>query len=120
MVEQPEQVDNQLAGLMAGGGGDDFPDLTAQTQDLSVKTPEPEPQVSTEPISIPSASLDGALAEALISADFELAVENCLKNARYADALIIARLGGEELLAKTIDSYQARGHHKVQSTIIIR
>ena len=107
MVEQPEQVDNQLAGLMAGG--DDFPDLSAQTQNLDIKTPEPEPEVSTEPISIPSDSLDGALAEALISADFELAVDHCLKNARYADALIIARLGSEELLAKTIDSYQAKG-----------
>ena len=119
---QPDiQSDAQLAGLMGSSEGD-FPDLTSQVEQINVAEAEipdapevesPETGVDLRsgfwtnkslnfrsleksqksPISIPTDSLDGTLASALIEADFDKAVSHCLKNGRHADALIIARLG---------------------------
>ena len=49
---------------------------------------------------------DSRIAEHLMVADFETAVDCCLAENRFADAFIIARIGGEELLQRTIDTYR--------------
>merc|ERR1711892_336198 len=134
MVDKADdnQPDSQLAGLMSGGGDDDFPDLTAQTDQLDLapappvveeqaKSPEPMvlPPQDISPIAMPTTELDAALADALIGADFAAAVAKCLESARFAEALIIARLGGDELLATTIDQYQALKMNPVSDMISI-
>ena len=68
---------------------------------------------------MPTTELDAALADALIGADFAAAVAKCLESARFAEALIIARLGGDELLATTIDQYQALKMNPVSDLISI-
>ena len=44
---------------------------------------------------------DGLVAQALLTANFEAAVEVCLHNDRMAEAIILALAGGPELLAQT-------------------
>ena len=58
MVDQADdnQPDSQLAGLMSGGGDDDFPDLTAQTDQLDLASAPPvveEQAKSPEPMVLP-------------------------------------------------------------------
>lgn len=49
--------------------------------------------------------MDGLICEALLLGDIEAAVELCVEDARWADAIILAMTGGSELLAKTQHRY---------------
>ena len=52
---------------------------------------------------------DQLVTKALVLGDFESTVELCLSSERYADALLLAIKGGEDLLQRTQKAYFSRG-----------
>ena len=59
------------------------------------------------------ADVDGLITQALLTGDFEGAVELCLHDNRMADSIILAIAGGAELLEKTQKKYFTKTHSKI-------
>lgn len=57
--------------------------------------------------------VDGLITQALLTGDFEGAVELCLHDNRLADSIILAIAGGPELLEKTQKKYFTKSHSKI-------
>lgn len=57
--------------------------------------------------------VDGLITQALLTGDFEGAVELCLHDNRMADSIILAIAGGGELLEKTQKKYFTKTHSKI-------
>ncbi len=51
------------------------------------------------------ADTDGLISQALLVGNFEAAVELCLNDGRFAEAILLSISGGEELLKKTQQRY---------------
>ncbi|KAK6487527.1 protein transport protein Sec31A-like isoform X3 [Huso huso] len=85
--------------------GDTSSSPTSSTQsDFFSNLPNDKPkfQIST------TTNTDGLISQALLVGNFEGAVDLCLNDARFADAIILAISGGEELLKKTQQRYLAK------------
>ncbi|XP_029454868.1 protein transport protein Sec31A isoform X3 [Rhinatrema bivittatum] len=88
-----------------------------------VEKPEDEDETeilkSTEEIFNISVSgdVDGLITQALLTGNFESAVDLCLHDNRMADAIILAIAGGQELLAKTQKKYFAKSQSKITRLI---
>ncbi|XP_041691991.2 protein transport protein Sec31A isoform X6 [Coregonus clupeaformis] len=79
----------------------------------------PQPQ-DKEKISfqIPvSADADGLISQALLVGNFEGAVDLCLNDGRYAEAILLAISGGEELLQKTQQTYLDKQRNSISMLI---
>uniref|UniRef100_A0A3Q1HRU1 Protein transport protein Sec31A n=1 Tax=Anabas testudineus TaxID=64144 RepID=A0A3Q1HRU1_ANATE len=61
--------------------------------------------------------VDGLITQALLTGDFEGAVELCLYDNRMADSIILAIAGGAELLEKTQRKYFTKTHSKITKLI---
>uniref|UniRef100_A0A4W5PJW1 Protein transport protein Sec31A n=1 Tax=Hucho hucho TaxID=62062 RepID=A0A4W5PJW1_9TELE len=61
--------------------------------------------------------VDGLITQALLTGDFEGAVELCLHDNRMADSIILAIAGGAELLEKTQRKYFTKTHSKITKLI---
>ncbi|KAG8552063.1 hypothetical protein GDO81_004398 [Engystomops pustulosus] len=64
-----------------------------------------------------TSDIDGLISQALLLGNFEAAVDLCLKDGRYADAIILANAGGEDLLRETQQWYFARQKNKITSLL---
>ncbi|XP_070706326.1 protein transport protein Sec31A [Pempheris klunzingeri] len=64
-----------------------------------------------------SQDVDGLITQALLTGDFEGAVELCLHDNRMADSIILAIAGGAELLQKTQKKYFTKTHSKITKLI---
>ncbi|XP_058846583.1 protein transport protein Sec31A-like isoform X10 [Acipenser ruthenus] len=64
-----------------------------------------------------SGDVDGLITQALLTGDFEGAVDLCLHDNRMADAIILAIAGGQELLTKTQEKYFAKTQSKITRLI---
>ncbi|XP_028363104.1 protein transport protein Sec31A isoform X12 [Phyllostomus discolor] len=64
-----------------------------------------------------SGDIDGLITQALLTGNFESAVDLCLHDNRMADAIILAIAGGQELLARTQKKYFAKSQSKVTRLI---
>ncbi|KAK2818649.1 hypothetical protein Q5P01_024210 [Channa striata] len=64
-----------------------------------------------------SQDVDGLITQALLTGDFEGAVELCLHDNRMADSIILAIAGGAELLEKTQRKYFTKTHSKITKLI---
>ncbi|XP_061822311.1 protein transport protein Sec31A isoform X2 [Nerophis lumbriciformis] len=64
-----------------------------------------------------SQDVDGLITQALLTGDFEAAVELCLHDNRMADSIILAIAGGAELLEKTQRKYFRKTHSKITKLI---
>uniref|UniRef100_A0A1A7Y5M7 Protein transport protein Sec31A n=2 Tax=Iconisemion striatum TaxID=60296 RepID=A0A1A7Y5M7_9TELE len=64
-----------------------------------------------------SQDVDGLITQALLTGDFEGAVELCFHDNRMADSIILAVAGGAELLEKTQKKYFTRTHSKITKLI---
>lgn len=64
-----------------------------------------------------SADTDGLLSQALLLGDLRSAVELCLKEERFADAIILAQAGDAELLKWTQERYLAKRRTKTSSVL---
>uniref|UniRef100_A0A8C3A8Q5 Protein transport protein Sec31A n=1 Tax=Cyclopterus lumpus TaxID=8103 RepID=A0A8C3A8Q5_CYCLU len=62
-------------------------------------------------------NVDGLITQALLTGDFEGAVELCLHDNRMADSIILAIAGGAELLEKTQKKYFTKTHSKITKLI---
>ncbi|KAM5192231.1 protein transport protein Sec31A isoform 1-T2 [Mantella aurantiaca] len=74
------------------------------------------PSGETFSISV-SGDVDGLLTQALLTGNFESAVDLCLHDNRMADAIILAIAGGPDLLARTQKKYFARTQSKITRLI---
>ncbi|NXU38194.1 SC31A protein, partial [Drymodes brunneopygia] len=89
--------------------GETLKDHKKETEDLgSAKT--------TFNISV-SGDVDGLITQALLTGNFESAVDLCLHDNRMADAIILAIAGGQELLSRTQDKYFAKMQSKITRLI---
>ncbi|XP_006037591.1 protein transport protein Sec31A isoform X9 [Alligator sinensis] len=61
--------------------------------------------------------VDGLITQALLTGNFESAVDLCLHDNRMADAIILAIAGGQELLSKTQKKYFAKMQSKITRLI---
>ncbi|XP_073398861.1 protein transport protein Sec31A isoform X3 [Dendrobates tinctorius] len=64
-----------------------------------------------------SGDVDGLITQALLTGNFESAVDLCLHDNRMADAIILAIAGGPDLLAKTQTKYFAKSQSKITRLI---
>ncbi|XP_063271215.1 protein transport protein Sec31A isoform X10 [Prinia subflava] len=89
--------------------GEMLKDHKKETEDLgSAKT--------TFNISV-SGDVDGLITQALLTGNFESAVDLCLHDNRMADAIILAIAGGQELLSRTQEKYFAKMRSKITRLI---
>ncbi|NXD87422.1 SC31A protein, partial [Halcyon senegalensis] len=101
-VDKSQATEEQLLGERGK-------DHKQETEDLgSVK--------KTFNISI-SGDVDGLITQALLTGDFESAVDLCLHDNRMADAIILAIAGGQDLLARTQEKYFAKMQSKITRLI---
>ncbi|XP_056386501.1 protein transport protein Sec31B isoform X3 [Hyla sarda] len=76
------------------------------------------PPQETTKFDIPVTSdTDGLISQALLMGNFEAAVDLCLKDGRYADAIILANAGGEDLLRETQQWYFAHQKNKITTLL---
>ncbi|XP_059700027.1 protein transport protein Sec31A isoform X10 [Haemorhous mexicanus] len=95
--------------LADGALGETLKDHKQETEDLgSAKT--------TFNISV-SGDVDGLITQALLTGNFESAVDLCLHDNRMADAIILAIAGGQELLSRTQEKYFAKMRSKITRLI---
>ncbi|XP_016335008.1 protein transport protein Sec31A-like isoform X5 [Sinocyclocheilus anshuiensis] len=64
-----------------------------------------------------SQDIDGLITQALLTGDYEAAVNLCLHDNRMADGIILAIAGGPELLAKTQKKYFTKTQSKISKLI---
>ncbi|RMC13707.1 hypothetical protein DUI87_08785 [Hirundo rustica rustica] len=96
-------------GLADGVLGETLKDHKKETEDLgSAKT--------TFNISV-SGDVDGLITQALLTGNFESAVDLCLHDNRMADAIILAIAGGQDLLSRTQEKYFAKMRSKITRLI---
>ncbi|XP_023369163.1 protein transport protein Sec31A isoform X10 [Otolemur garnettii] len=93
----------------------------ADGADVCIKEEKPESEFlpsarGTFNISI-SGDIDGLITQALLTGNFESAVDLCLHDNRMADAIILAIAGGQELLAQTQKKYFAKSQSKITRLI---
>uniref|UniRef100_A0A3P8YBN9 Protein transport protein Sec31A n=1 Tax=Esox lucius TaxID=8010 RepID=A0A3P8YBN9_ESOLU len=111
--------------LQANGHGVDANDLAEKMQLLSAQSGETVESTKTPSSASPSdifsqvppekekvsfqipvsADTDGLISQALLVGNFEGAVDLCLNDGRYAEAILLAISGGEELLQRTQRTY---------------
>ncbi|XP_051268405.1 protein transport protein Sec31A isoform X1 [Dicentrarchus labrax] len=87
--------------------------------EVPASAPAPTPTLAhTEGVSLSiSQDVDGLITQALLTGDFEGAVELCLHDNRMADSIILAIAGGAELLEKTQKKYFTKTHSKITKLI---
>lgn len=66
------------------------------------------------------ADVDGLITQALLTGNFESAVDLCLHDNRMADAIILAIAGGQELLSRTQEKYFAKMRSKITRVCVFR
>ncbi|KAJ1218742.1 hypothetical protein NDU88_006318, partial [Pleurodeles waltl] len=64
-----------------------------------------------------SGDVDGLITQALLTGNFESAVDLCLHDNRMADAIILAIAGGQDLLARTQKKYFSKTQSKITRLI---
>ncbi|XP_035180457.1 protein transport protein Sec31A isoform X10 [Oxyura jamaicensis] len=64
-----------------------------------------------------SGDVDGLITQALLTGNFESAVDLCLHDNRMADAIILAIAGGQELLSRTQEKYFLKMQSKITRLI---
>ncbi|XP_043762287.1 protein transport protein Sec31A isoform X16 [Cervus elaphus] len=106
---------------VAQGDGEESPAAEEQLLGELIKEEKQESEFlpaagETFNISI-SGDIDGLITQALLTGNFESAVDLCLHDNRMADAIILAIAGGQELLARTQKKYFAKSQSKITRLI---
>ncbi|XP_064917848.1 protein transport protein Sec31A isoform X29 [Columba livia] len=91
-------------------------DLGEQAKDHKQETEDLGSAKKTFNISV-SGDVDGLITQALLTGNFESAVDLCLHDNRMADAIILAIAGGQELLSRTQEKYFAKMQSKITRLI---
>nr|XP_001921581.3 protein transport protein Sec31A isoform X3 [Danio rerio] len=78
----------------------------------------PKKEKDKQPFQIPvSSDTDGLISQALLVGNFEGAVDLCLNDGRFAEAILLSISGGEELLKKTQQRYLQRQTNSISMLI---
>ncbi|XP_073686382.1 protein transport protein Sec31A isoform X6 [Garra rufa] len=93
-----------------------FEDEEPAAEDLSDTEVTPAPTSDTVNLKV-SQDIDGLITQALLTGDFEAAVNLCLHDNRMADGIILAIAGGPELLTKTQKKYLSKTQSKISKLI---
>uniref|UniRef100_A0A8K9VCA3 Protein transport protein Sec31A n=1 Tax=Oncorhynchus mykiss TaxID=8022 RepID=A0A8K9VCA3_ONCMY len=110
--------------LQPNGHGVDANDLAEKIQLLSTQVNK-EKKISF-PIPVSAGTLlyapvvldaDGLISQALLVGNFEGAVDLCLNEGRYAEAILLAISGGQELLQKTQQTYLEKQRNSISMLI---
>ncbi|XP_059395575.1 protein transport protein Sec31A-like isoform X2 [Carassius carassius] len=88
-------------------------EAAAEETSITDITPAPSDTVNLEA----SQDADGLITQALLTGDYEAAVNLCLHQNRMADGIILAIAGGPELLAKTQKKYFSKTQSKISKLI---
>ncbi|XP_061206890.1 protein transport protein Sec31A isoform X13 [Neopsephotus bourkii] len=91
-------------------------DLGERVKDHKQETEDLRTAKTTFNISV-SGDVDGLITQALLTGNFESAVDLCLHDNRMADAIILAIAGGQELLSRTQEKYFAKMQSKITRLI---
>nr|XP_042906130.1 protein transport protein Sec31A [Parasteatoda tepidariorum] len=104
-VDLNEQLSNLSTGnnSIPGDGSDAFDTIAMKIKDEPLLI-ETDSTVDTE-LEIPMKETDGLISQALLTGNISSAVEICIQDNRWADALVLAQAGGQELLQKTQQLY---------------
>ncbi|ELU08343.1 hypothetical protein CAPTEDRAFT_20326 [Capitella teleta] len=111
-IDRSKTPDSDLA---SEAGGDVFEKIAAHEKEVE-RDDEPLPIAVDD-------DCDGLVAQALLTANFEAAVEVCLHNDRMAEAIILALAGGPELLAQTQKTFFQRNKgnlNRLISSVVTR
>uniref|UniRef100_A0A8C9RBV1 Protein transport protein Sec31A n=1 Tax=Scleropages formosus TaxID=113540 RepID=A0A8C9RBV1_SCLFO len=96
-------------------------ELAPSPESQKILEPDPKPKseldLKSQAASTCSADVDGLITQALLTGDFEGAVNLCLHDNRMADSIILAIAGGQELLEKTQKKYFGRSPSKITKLI---
>uniref|UniRef100_A0A8C4I811 Protein transport protein Sec31A n=1 Tax=Dicentrarchus labrax TaxID=13489 RepID=A0A8C4I811_DICLA len=116
------------------GHGVDAKDLAEKMQRLSTEVSKSAHKITSGSVSpadffsetpkensnfqIPvSSDTDGLISQALLVGNFEGAVDLCLNDGRYAEAILLSVSGGEELLKKTQQKYLSKQKNSISMLI---
>uniref|UniRef100_A0A672PPC0 SEC31 homolog B, COPII coat complex component n=1 Tax=Sinocyclocheilus grahami TaxID=75366 RepID=A0A672PPC0_SINGR len=79
----------------------------------------PKKEKDRAPFQIPvSSDTDGLISQALLVGNFEAAVDLCLNDGRFAEAILLSISGGEELLKKTQQRYLRQQTNSLISSVV--
>ncbi|KAM6975129.1 protein transport protein Sec31A [Tautogolabrus adspersus] len=126
---EPEEIVDQV--LPEGEAEEE--EIPLEEEEEAPVEEEPTPVLAPSPVPAPapaptpaheggvnlsiSQDVDGLITQALLTGDFEGAVELCLHDNRMADSIILAIAGGPELLEKTQRKYFTNTHSKITKLI---
>ncbi|XP_056627317.1 protein transport protein Sec31A [Triplophysa dalaica] len=107
LAEKMQTLSDQMADEPAVAGSDSQADFFSQL-----------PKKEKESYRIPvSSDTDGLISQALLVGNFEGAVDLCLNDGRFAEAILLSISGGEELLKKTQQQYLDRHANSISMLI---
>ncbi|NXR12936.1 SC31A protein, partial [Semnornis frantzii] len=112
----PDESDESVLNEGDKGLATDDQFLGEVVKDHKKETEGLGPAKKTFNISV-SGDVDGLLTQALLTGNFESAVELCLYDNRMADAIILAIAGGQDLLSRTQEKYFAKMQSKITRLI---
>ncbi|NXN27125.1 SC31A protein, partial [Nycticryphes semicollaris] len=112
----PAEFDESLPNERDEGQATEEQLLRESVKDRKQKTEDLGSAKKTFNISV-SGDVDGLITQALLTGNFESAVDLCLHDNRMADAIILAIAGGQELLSRTQEKYFAKMQSKITRLI---
>ncbi|XP_068536661.1 protein transport protein Sec31A isoform X11 [Anas acuta] len=114
--EAPTESDASLPNERDEGQAAEEPFLGERVKDNKQETEDLGSAKKTFNISV-SGDVDGLITQALLTGNFESAVDLCLHDNRMADAIILAIAGGQELLSRTQEKYFVKMQSKITRLI---
>nr|XP_021145097.1 protein transport protein Sec31A isoform X10 [Columba livia] len=114
--EAPAESDRSVPNKGDEGQATEEQFLGEQAKDHKQETEDLGSAKKTFNISV-SGDVDGLITQALLTGNFESAVDLCLHDNRMADAIILAIAGGQELLSRTQEKYFAKMQSKITRLI---
>ncbi|NXN42295.1 SC31A protein, partial [Rhinoptilus africanus] len=115
-VPAPAESDESLPNEGDEGQATEEQFLRERVKDHKQETEDLGSAKTTFNISV-SGDVDGLITQALLTGNFESAVDLCLHDNRMADAIILAIAGGQELLSRTQEKYFAKMQSKITRLI---
>ncbi|MEE6488372.1 hypothetical protein FKM82_015213 [Ascaphus truei] len=115
----PSEAEDHVPSIqsVSSQGSSSFTGPTFSSSSSSMEFFNLPPQESAK-FEIPvTTDTDGLISQALLLGNFEGAVDLCLKDGRFADAIILANAGGEQLLRETQQWYFAQQKNKITSLL---
>ncbi|NXV88799.1 SC31A protein, partial [Calonectris borealis] len=116
LLKAPAESDESVPNEGDEGQATEEQFLGERVRDYKQETEDLGSAKKTFNISV-NGDVDGLITQALLTGNFESAVDLCLHDNRMADAIILAIAGGQELLSRTQEKYFAKMQSKITRLI---